>query len=315
MAQKTHARAKKYLSVRPHRSFRKTTGRHLGGQPLPQPHRHLFASFGFILREKVVWGLGLLYAVLAYAVVGGLSQVDFLELKEATVQVFAGDVSSLGTAAALFTAAVSGAISQPPTELQQLLGGILALIFWLAIVFTTRLRLAEQPVTVRSALYNCCAPLIPSFIVLFIMTLQLLPAALGIFGFSVAQSNNILQSGVEVMMFSIAAALLCLLSLYWVASSALALVVATLPGTYPWQALVAASRLVIGQRWLLLLHLFTLVLVILVLWAAVLIPSLLLDNWLKFNWLPLVPLVAQALTGFSLVLSSVYIYRLYRSLL
>ena len=49
--------------------------------------------------------------------------------------------------------------------------------------------------------------------------------------------------------------------------------------------------------------------------GLVMIPIFLLDNWLRFEWLPLVPIFVQALIGLTLVYTSVFVYRLYRSLL
>jgi hypothetical protein len=117
------------------------------------------------------------------------------------------------------------------------------------------------------------------------------------------------------MTFAVAAILLCLLSAYFVVSSLTALIVITLPGTYPWQALRSARELVMSRRWGIVLRVLALMVHMVILWAVVMIPIFLLDNWLRFDWLPLVPIFVQALIGLTLVYTSVFVYRLYRSLL
>jgi hypothetical protein len=153
------------------------------------------------------------------------------------------------------------------------------------------------------------------FAMLAIVAVQLIPGALGVFGYSTALKGGWLDGGVESMAFAVAAILLSLLSLYFVVSSLIGLIVVTLPGTYPWQALRAARELVMNRRWAIVLRVFALVVQMLLLWGLVLIPVFLLDMWLRFDWLPLVPIVVQALVGLTLVYTSVYIYKLYRSLL
>jgi hypothetical protein len=117
------------------------------------------------------------------------------------------------------------------------------------------------------------------------------------------------------MAFAVAAVLLVLLSAYFVVSSLTAMIVITLPGTYPWQALRTARGLVMNRRWGVVLRVLTLVIHVVVVWGIVLIPVFLLENWLRFDWLPLVPAFVQGLIGLTLVYTSVYVYRLYRSLL
>lgn len=177
------------------------------------------------------------------------------------------------------------------------------------------MRLAGNKVKARDALYNCCAPLVPSIITVFIVVLQLLPAIAAGFIIATLQVGGVLTEGVEVMMFSIAAGLLIMLSAYWVSASLLSLAIVTLPGMYPWKALSAASELLIGQRWAIALRLAVMFVLICVLWGIVLLPALLLDGYLRFDWLPIVPVVVQLLSATSLIYASTYIYKLYRSLL
>jgi uncharacterized membrane protein YcjF (UPF0283 family) len=70
-----------------------------------------------------------------------------------------------------------------------------------------------------------------------------------------------------------------------------------------------------NRRWGIVLRVLMLAVQVLLLWAVVLIPVFMIDTWLRFDWLPLVPIVVQGLIGLTLVYTSVYVYRLYRSLL
>jgi len=275
----------------------------------------LQTTWQFILAHKrVMLGLGLLYAVLSYLFVGGISQVDYVTLKDATLQVVDSGFGAFGNATTLFGAALSGNLMAPSSDTQQFLSAFMTLFFWLALVWAARMLMAGKDITLRDALYNSGAPIIPTLTTLAVVALQLIPAAVGVFGYTTV-ANNWANSGVESMMFAIAAVLLILLSLYLVVSSLIALVIVSLPGAYPWQALREARAFVMGRRWSIVLRILLLILAALAAWAVVLIPAFLLDNWLRFEWLPLIPIIVQLLVGLTLVYSSTYIYRLYRSLL
>ncbi len=312
------ARLQAYADQRPHKSLRPSSKEKraaIGGRPLPKLRLHVKDCFVFIGKERwLLAKLVVVYAIVSYTV-NGLSQFDFVELKHASQDLFSGGLSAIANAGTLFLSATSGTLNSTATELQQFLGGCMAFLFWLVVVWTVRMRLAGTKIKVRDALYNSGAPIVPTLIVLTVVVIQLLPAAIGAFIYSVAQVGGFLQSGIEIMLFVFGALLMCVLSLYWLSGSILALVTVTLPGTYPWKALSAASRLVIGQRLKLAVRVVALVVITFGIWIVGLLPVLFLDAWLNFEWLPLVPVVVQLLAAFSLLFSSVYMYKVYRSLL
>ncbi len=302
----------------PHQAFRLTRPRFrsVTSGDLKAAWKLHSESWAFIFEHKrLLLGLGVLYAVLAYVLVGGISQVDFVTLKNATTQVVNGDFGAFGTATSLFGAALTGNLMSPPSDVQQFMSAVLVLFFWLAIVWTSRMLMADKEITLRDSLYNSGAPIIPTLVVLSIMVVQLIPGAIGVFAYVTALNGGWLSGGVESMTFAFAALLLCLLSAYFVVSSLVGLIVVSLPGTYPWQALRTARGMVMNRRWGLVLRTLTLAVQMLIIWAVVMIPIFLLDGWLRFDWLPLVPIFAQVLIGLTLVYTSVYMYRLYRSLL
>lgn len=273
-------------------------------------------SWLFIRQNKrIMLGLGGLYAGLSYLLIGGISQIDYVSLKEATLQVIDSGFGAVGNATTLFGAALTGNLSAPASDVQQFMSAILTLFFWLALIWSARLLAAGKEITLRDALYNSGAPIVPTITTLAIVAFQLIPAAIGIFGYSIVLNGGWMDGGVESMMYAAAAALLCLMSLYFVVSSIMSLVIVSIPGTYPWQALREARLLVMGRRWGIVLRILLLIAAVLLVWAIVLIPAFLLDNWLKFDWLPLIPVTVQLLIGLTLVYTTLYVYKLYRSLL
>ena len=301
----------------PHRAFRLTRPRmYVTTDDLRAAWQLQLDAWKFIGRHKrILLGLGAMYTVLAYVLVGGISQFDYVAFKDATTEIVDGDVGAWGTAFSLFGAALTGNLNSPPSDVQQFLSTTLLIFFWLSLVWAARMLSADKEIKLRDALYNSGTPIIPTLVLLAVIAVQLIPAAVGVFGYATALNGGWLDGGVESMAFAVAAVLLSLLSAYFVVSSLTALIVVTLPGTYPWQALKSARQLVMNRRWGIVLRMLALAVHVVVLWGLVLIPIFLLDQWLRFDWLPLVPIFVQGLIGVTLVLTSVYIYKLYRSLL
>jgi hypothetical protein len=150
-----------------------------------------------------------------------------------------------------------------------------------------------------------------------VIVLQLIPAALAVFAYNAAITSGLLEGGVEAMLFWSVAGLLGLLSVYWLTSTLLALVVVALPGMYPIQALRTAGDLVIGRRMRILFRLLWMALVIVSIWAVIVIPIILFDGWLKAAvdwiwWLPLVPITLMVMGALTVIWSASYVYLLYR---
>lgn len=265
--------------------------------------------------KRIVLGLGLIYAILGAFLVGSLSQLDYTAFKDASQKVVGGNVGALPTAFTLFGAAASGAFNTPQSPLQQFLAGVLAVFFWLSLVWAARMLTAQKTIKLRDVLYNSGSPIVPTLAIMGVMCLQLIPASLGTFAYSIASNGQWLQGGVEAMVFACAAVLLVLLSLYWLTSSFIGLVVVTLPGMYPLRALSTARDLVLNRRWSIVARVIFLGVVLLIVWAVVMVPIFMIDNWLHFAWLPLIPIFMQLMAGFTLLFASIYIYKLYRSLL
>lgn len=271
------------------------------------------AKFIYTNRKIFIW-LMVIYAVVTYFLVGGISQTDYTEVKSTATDYIDG-LDAVTTAAAYFGAVLTGGLSEAPSDLQQMLSGLIALIFWLVTIWATRMILAGNKIKLRDAFYNGPTPMVSTVVLLLLIAIQLLPAALGIFGITVIATDSWVLSTAEGIMFIAGAVLLCLLSLFWLTGSVLALAIVALPGMYPMQAFANARILTMGRRWDIVTRLFALAFIQLLVWAFIMIPVFLIDGWLNFDWLPLAVIGVQLLTGFSIVFTSIYVYKLYRSLL
>jgi hypothetical protein len=200
---------------------------------------------------------------------------------------------------------------------QRMYAVIIALFTWLTTVWILRALLAGRKPKFRDGLYNAGTPIVPMFLVALVLVVQLLPVALAVIGFGAGIATDILSGGVEVMIFWALAALLATLSLYWMTSTFIALVVVTLPGMYPMQALKTAGDLVVGRRMRILFRILWLLGGLALFWAVIMIPLILLDTWIKsvfpaIQWLPVVPVALLIMSTFSVVWTASYVYLLYR---
>lgn len=319
----TYKKVDNYLARRPHRSFRRTRRRDYV-RSLKLPGYFAFTSHV----RKTLWQhrktfliLSLIYAVLSAIMVGIASQETYTlltdTLRETGSAVFEGNTGEIGKAGLIFLTALTGGLSQTLTEVQQVYAVLISLMAWLTTVWLLRNILAGHKVKVRDGLYSASAPLLSTFLVGIVLVVQLLPLALALIGYSAAVSSELLAGGVEAMLFWIAAGLLGTLSLYWITSTLIALVIVTLPGMYPFQALRTAGDLVVGRRVRILLRILWMLLGIIVSWALVMIPIILLDTWLKgvwpqIEWVPIIPVVLLAISSLTVVWAAGYVYLLYR---
>jgi len=307
----------------PHRNFRRTLPRD-DVHPLKLPGYFAFTKYvwkTFWTHRKIFLSLALVYAVLTALMVGIASQDTYTTLKE-TLNTTGGDFLSgswgeIGKASLLFLTAMTGGLSESLSDVQQVYTALIVLLTWLTSIWLLRNILAGHKVKLRDGLYSAGSPILSTFIVALLLLVQLLPLALAFIGYSAASATGLLTGGVEAMLFWFSAGLLAVLSLYWVTSTFFALVIVTLPGMYPFQAIKTASDLVIGRRVKILLRLLWMLASIVITWAAIMIPMILLDAWLKgvwpaISWLPIVPILLLVLGALTIVWTSSYIYLLYR---
>ena len=306
------------LNRRPHRSFRLTYRRDYR-RSLELPNVFIFTKqvFQVIWKNKKIFAsLVLVYAILSAVLVGIASQNTYSQLQQAVSDVNDNttiNLGELGQAGLLMFSAVSGNLSTDVSEAQQVYSFFLVIMTWLTTVWLLRAILTGNQPRLRDALYNAGAPIIATVIVTLIILIQCLPLALAVLIYSVIAS----VSGLLSMVFGIAALLLIVLSLYWVTSSFMALVIVTLPGMYPWQAIRSSGDLVVGRRIRILMRLVWLAFTVLIFWVITIIPAILFDSWLvkvvpSTSIVPVVPVVLLVVTSCVSVWVSTYVYLLYR---
>lgn len=311
------------LSRRPHRSFQRTRRRdYVRSLRLPG-----YIAFTNDVR-KIIWqhkkiflSLAVLYGLLTALLTGMASQQTYTDLSETLRntggELFAGNWGELAKAGLLLGTGIVGSLNGEPTDLQRLYAILLALMAWLTTIWLLRAILAGKKPKLRDGLYNASAPFLSTFLVSLLLIVQLLPVAIAAIGFSSATSSGLLDGGVEAMLFWVVASLLATLSLYWMTTTFIALVVVTLPGMYPLQAIKTAGDLVIGRRIRILLRFLWLLVIDAVLLVLIMVPIILLDIWIKgmlpaIEWLPIVPIALLAVGALAVVWTASYTYVLYR---
>lgn len=319
------SRAKSFVSRRPHRSFRPSKKRDYN-RPLQLPGYFAFTKkvwLTFWANKKILLGLAGIYALIYIMLIGIGSQSNYESLvdslREVGSTVMGGDFGGITEVGLIFLSVLSMGVNEASSEAQQVYLVILTLMCWLANVWLLRNIFAKRKVKLRDALYNSGAPIIPTGILALVAVVQLLPIGVATIGYSAASSTGLLSGGVEAMLFWVAAGLLTLISVYWIASTVFAMIIVTLPGTYPFKALSIAGDMVNGRRVKILMRVLWMALTVLVIWTVVLMPIIAFDSWLKSVWeqisaLPIVPAFVVVLISVSAVWTATYVYMLYRAI-
>lgn len=310
-----------FLSRRPHRTFRMTRRRDYirtwqvpGYWAFTNEVRKILWSNKWLFSKYII-----LYSALSFLILGLMSDESY-DILDATINqiggnVVAGELSMLVQDVAVFAGVFAGAFDQTLSEGQQIYGLLLALIGWLTVVWLLRQILAgHKQVRLRDALYSCAAPLIATSIVACVVVLQLIPFAIAVVGYGAALAANIFSDPLLTILFWVCAALLITLSLFWITSSLIAMVVVTLPGMYPLRALKVSGDLVTSRRLRILYRYGWLALSVVVIWAIILLPGIILSRVQWLEWLPIVPLLVLLLSAWSILWGAAYVYLLYRKL-
>lgn len=319
-----HKRQKDFLSRRPHRSFKLTRRRdHKRSLKLPGYWSLTVQVFQTIWKNKKLFGsLALLYLSLALLSSSLMSQEAFEQTKSAIEE--ANQSGGLGkilpvlfVSWSVMVDQVANATTSAAGSSQQVIASLFTLFTWLSTIWLMRGILAGHKLRMRDGVYSSGGPIIALLVLTLVLLIQMLPAALALMAYGAADASGLLDQTVILMLFAGGAVLLSMMSLYWAVATIIAMVIITLPGMYPMQAIKLAGDLVVGRRTRILLRLAWLAIVLTLTWAVFLIPTILLDGALKsavpdLSWLPLVPIVALLLMTASVIFSASYIYIFYR---
>lgn len=312
-----------FLRRRPHRSFRLSRRRDYV-RPLALPKYWRFSGSVWLVlwRHRLLFGLlAALYTVIYALLVGVVSQDTYQQLSSTInsvgPQVIGGNLGGFSQGIALYITTLSNGLNTQLDATKQVYAGLLGLLLWLTVVWLLRAIMAGKTPRLRDGLYNSGAPILSTFMISLVLLVQALPVAVAAIAYGAASASGLLAGGIETMLFWAVESLLVALSLYWMTSTFIALVVVTLPGMYPWQALRAAGDLVLGRRLKVLWRVLWLFLLIALAWTLVVLPMIFFDGWLKtvwpaIQWLPLIPGLLLIMGSLSLMYGGAYIYTLYR---
>lgn len=185
---------------------------------------------------------------------------------------------------------------------------LLFIIGSLAVIWAIRHLEAGKKFRVRDSYYKGMYPLIPFLLVVFLISIQLVPFAIGGLLYSSSEISGFITSSLERLLFVSAWIGLGLLSVYWLANSLMSIYAVTLPDIYPLQALRSTKQVVKGRRWSIFLKIFALGIFLLLIGGTLLFMIVITA--------PVVAVLAYDLfVAGALLITHVYLFKLYKSLL
>jgi len=257
---------------------------------------------------EVFGGLFLIYALLnSMLALTSLLNINLAQTKADLEFTNQGQGSQIGTGIVLAESLLSGGVG--------VAGGIagayqtaLFIIMSLAIVWALRQLAAGSKIRVRDALYNSSYPLVQVLLIMVVLSIQILPAAIG-----ASLITSLLIGGVVVVAWQqyvvgFVVFLLMAWSVYLLISSVIALYIATLPGMTPLKALRSAKDIVRYRRAEVLRKLLFLPFILMVVGSFILVPLSLL--------LPFAATLVFFIMGMVILpIAHAYLYTLYRELI
>lgn len=320
----TRARVAALKARRPHRSFVRTRRRDYA-RSWKMPGYIAFTVYvaKTLFRHRKVFGWQVLVYTLLMIAVGVLTtQHSYAQatelLSEVGGEIIEGTWGKVGETALIMVGAFSGWPSQLTTD-QQIYLGIASVMIWLTTVWLLREMMAGRRTKFRDGLYSSGAPIMPSLILVFILLLQMIPAGIMALVYNGLKSVGLLSDGFSNMLVGVTAAVVVSLVLYWTVSTFIALIVVTLPGVYPLQALRAAGDLVVGRRLRIMYRMVWSAIVTAVAWVVIMVPIMLADGALKSTWswlesVPFIPVAVALMSALTVTWWAAYIYLMYRKI-
>lgn len=319
---KLNQRRKNFLQRRPHRSFRVTRRR---------DYKRSLKLPGYWTLTVRVWktfwshrglflGLSLLYVIFTILLATMMSQDTYSQLREVVDEANKENIlGGVASTAAIFWGVLMSQLSGNGAggSQQQIIGFLIGLFIWLTTIWLARALALKRRPKIRDGLYNSGCPVVALMTLVFVALIQIIPGAAALLLYGAADGSGLLAQTVILMLAGGAAILIVVLSLYWAVSTLFAMVIVTLPGMYPMEALRLAGDIVVGRRLRILLRAAWLVVILLLMWLVVLVPVILIDGLVRtylasWSWLPLVPVAALCMASVSIVFSALYVYTFYR---
>jgi hypothetical protein len=274
---------------------------------MPGAFQLFMASIRLLMKNwKLFGGIAIVYGLGNLLLVQGLSGAWSTENANLDSNSADTELGSLLNNLMLFTyMAGSGNVNSEAASAYQI---FLTIITSLAVIWALREVYAGNKVRIRDAFYRSMHPLVPYFIVLAIVTVQLVPVVIGAFLYGLVNSASLTLTGVEVLFWAIIFGLSVLISLYMLSSSLMALYVVCLAETTPLTALRSARELVRNRRWEVMRKVIFLPIAMFLSAAIIVVPLIFIAPVVAgivfFLLSMMVPAVAHS-----------YLYRVYRELL
>lgn len=283
--------------------------RRIKGDKLPSAFLIFRKSVAVLARNwKLFLLIVVIYAVLNTLLVQGFTAISGAkDVKSALDQLFTDDWGHVASGLTLFAylLGASGSAADATAGLYQI---ILALTVSLALIWALRQLHAGKKVRMRDAFYNGMSPLVPFILVAVVISLQLIPMAIGVTLYATIVSAGIAATGLEQALWALLAFALSIVSLYMIMSSLFALYIVTLPDMTPMRALRSARQLVAARRWMVMRKVLFLPLALVFLTALIVVPLIftatVVGAWVFF-----------ILSMLFLPVAHSYMYALYRSMI
>lgn len=293
----------RYASFRLHRKIRPTTPPIKGGVEL------FFAAWRIVAKNWMLFlCLTLTFAVLNFVLVKGMtSSLNVVEAKEVLREIVDTDMATITIATSLF-GALLGSAGSSTTAGGSVYQSLILVVTSLTTIWALRQITTGKYVRVRETFYNGLYPIAVFICVLFVIGVQLLPLAVGVWLYSALISGGVAITLIEKTVTVLLFAALSLLSFYMVSSSLFALFVSTLPNMTPMRALRSARQLVIHRRWRVIGRIVLLLVSLPILSALIMLPLII---WVA----SIAELVFFLLSIFGTLFTVTYMYLLYRELL
>lgn len=264
------------------------------------------SSVHFLSRNaRPLSGLLFLQAVLYFLLLRQPAELDLTTIQDTIRNVAqtsptsgSGVVATLGTVLS----------SNPNSSINPTAATAFIVFFSLFYIWIIRRLHTRLKVKTRDAIYNGPAPIITVTMLLFVMSLQLLPFVVSVFFYVLARTGGFFSTGLEDMTGFFVTAATGLLSFYWLTSTIIALYIASLQGMYPLQALRTAKKLVQAQRFMIFRRILGLMLIAAISYLSILLLVIRFSSAQTY-------LVMDALQLLFLPLIHVYLYKLYRALI
>ncbi len=278
------------------------------GLKLPSSWVTLKDSLSLLGRNKRLFSeLVIAYGVLSVLLVRGLSNTAQLT---STKQALLTDKSSslktsFNLVGSLFGSSGSGSSTGSTYQTVLLVIISLAIIWALRQVYDKE---AAKKLSIKAIFYQSTGQLIPFFLVVLTMSLQLIPAIIGGTIYSIVVSNGLAVSFAERLGWAGLFFVLVTWSLYMATTSIVAMYIVTLPDFTPIKALKSARDLVRYRHWTVMRKVLFLPLFLALFTVIVMLPIVL---WLT----PLAEWIFFIIGLGSLVIAHTYLYNLYRELL